>query len=129
MRDPFSLEPPDGDYVAYLDNLMKGKIGSLSPLSVTADNGMVTVRSTAEPAPLQGDAVPVDTDDDPYLKNEPVVRMAFALIRLAGPLIALAGVILMATGVAFDRSDNIPLGMILVFIGVVTTAQARNKKR
>ncbi|MBS1386302.1 MAG: hypothetical protein HPZ88_04910, partial [Duodenibacillus sp.] len=55
--------------------------------------------------------------------------MAFALILLAGPLIALAGVILMATGVAFDRSDNIPLGMILVFIGVVTTAQARNKKR
>lgn len=129
MRDPFSLEPPDGDYVAYLDKLMKGKIGSLSSLSVTADNGMVTVRSTAEPAPLQGDAVPVDTDYDPYLKNEPVVRMAFALIRLAGPLIALAGVILMATGVAFDRSDNIPLGMILVFIGVVTTAQARNKKR
>lgn len=75
MRDPFSLEPPDGDYVAYLDKLMKGKIGSLSPLSVTADNGMVTVRSTAEPAPLQGDAVPADTDDDPYLKNEPVVRM------------------------------------------------------
>ena len=98
MRDPFSLEPPDGDYVAYLDKLLK-------------------------------DAVPADTDDDPYLKNEPVVRMAFALIRLAGPLIALAGVILMATGVAFDRSDNIPLGMILVFIGVVTTAQARNKKR
>ena len=129
MRDPFSLEPPDGDYVAYLDKLMKGKIGSLSPLSVTADNGMVTVRSTAEPAPLQGDAVPADTDDAPYLKNEPIVRMAFALIRLAGPLIALAGVILMATGVAFDRSDNIPLGMILVFIGVVTTAQARNKKR
>lgn len=129
MRDPFSLEPPDGDYVAYLDKLMKGKIGSLSPLSVTADNGMVTVRSTAEPAPLQGDAVPADTDDDPYPKNEPVVRMAFALIRLAGPLIALVGVILMATGVAFDRSDNIPLGMILVFIGVVTTAQARNKKR
>ncbi|WP_288560079.1 hypothetical protein [Duodenibacillus massiliensis] len=129
MRDPFSLEPPDGDYVAYLDKLLKGKIGSLSPLSVTADNGMVTVRSTAEPAPLQGDAVPADTDYDPYLKNEPVVRMAFALIRLAGPLIALAGVILMATGVAFDRSDNIPLGMILVFIGVVTTAQARNKKR
>ena len=122
MRDPFSLEPPGGDYVAYLDKLMKGKIGSLSPLSVTADNGMVTVRSTAEPAPLQGDAVPADTDNDPYLKNEPVVRMAFALI-------ALAGVILMATGVAFDRSDNIPLGMILVFIGVVTTAQARNKKR
>lgn len=85
MRDPFSLEPPDGDYVAYLDKLIKGKIGSLSPLSVTADNGMVTVRSTAEPAPLQGDAVPADTDDDPYLKMNPLCAWPLPSSALRGP--------------------------------------------
>lgn len=85
MRDPFSLEPPDGDYVAYLDKLIKGKIGSLSPLSVTADNGMVTVRSTAEPAPLQGTRCPPTRTMTPTLKMNPLCAWPLPSSALRGP--------------------------------------------
>ena len=32
MTDPLNLEPPDGDYVRYIESLQKRGTGSLKPL-------------------------------------------------------------------------------------------------
>ena len=37
MKDPFGLEPADGDYVAYIEKLQAGKIRNLDPLKTCRD--------------------------------------------------------------------------------------------
>ena len=42
MKDPFGLEPADGDYVAYIEKLQAGKIRNLDPLKTAASSPAAT---------------------------------------------------------------------------------------
>ena len=110
-----TLEPHNGDYIAFLKEIEKGnaKVSGLT-VSVNSDMpGMVTVRRANE-----SDQAP--SSPGFIAKNKNAMP---ALLRLAGSVIALFGVLFIIAGMSEPSLQNlIPVGMFVTFGGLRTLA-------
>ena len=121
--DGLDLEPKGGDYVKYIDQIQTGKVKELAGVRAgivtQSDSGMVQVKSGRE----------VLLEEEQLAQN--IVRKNIEktrfVIGLIGPAILVCGILCFAFGVTYDLTDVIPLGMVLMFVGFVTSARVRDK--
>ena len=146
MNDPLGLEPPRGDYVAYLNALQAGKIRSLEPLQATggADDAADGTVSRAESvlkriakASLPGRSAPeampggIASQTDAIAGESPAERLrrrARAASRkqaagALGGLAAFAGFALFAIGGVTGNDWLFPLGMLIAVAGFSAAAK------
>ncbi len=110
-RKRMALDPPNGDYVKYIEDIQNGKIkpeGALKPSAAMHD-----------PAPNGATATP----------NSQTTKKKFgappeALYALAGFLV-IAGIGLLAYGILTDSEPCIPIGMFTLFGGFVFSANLK----
>lgn len=151
MNDPFGLEPPRGDYVAYLNALQAGRIRSLAPLSATgtapgdaSDMESLLKRIAKISLPAPGRTVPsqsapsapeaVPSSVPGESPSERILRRAREANRrqAAGAISGLAGFAgftLFVIGGATGRDWLIPLGMLIAVAGFSTASKSKSKKR
>lgn len=115
-----TLEPHNGDYIAFLKEIEKGnaKVSGLT-VSVNSDMpGLVTVRRANE-----SDQAP--SSPGFIAKNKNAMP---ALLRLAGSVIALFGVLFIIAGMSEPSLQNlIPVGMFVAFGGLVCALSQHQK--
>lgn len=146
MNDPLGLEPPNGDYVAYLNALQAGKVRSLEPLQAAAGTaspagGAVSRaesvlkriaraslpgRSTPDPmagstAP-QSDAIPGESPTERLRRRARAASRKQAAGALGG-IAAFAGFTLFAIGGVTGNDWLFPLGMLVAVAGFSAAAK------
>lgn len=143
MNDPFGLEPPHGDYVAYLQALQAGRIRNLDPLQIAGSQGSPSPaapqrhRSALEelarislpggapetgPAP-GGPAVP-ESPQEKMRRRARNAGRSQAMAAFSG-LTAFIGFTLFAIGGALDREELVLLGMAVTFLGFLGAVKSK----
>ena len=123
-QSPQSMEPADGDYVRYVEQLHAGKIKELNAMRVsvvdTAEDGMLKVSSPKE-----------------LIQREEAARQAREtrkndftgqIVRMTGPLVLILSIVLLVVGGTSGMDDLIPVGMFTLFAGIVMTNEARKRR-
>ncbi len=122
-----SLEPKDGDFVAYLKKLEAGQIGTLGGLHVSLpqgdQRGMVVVETTKE---IVGRNEQIKAQ-----RTASIDQGVTAAMTVSGPVLALVGVVFVAAAVAMPGEFDflIPFGMVLLFFSVVLSAEAKKRRK
>jgi len=101
MREPHTLDPPNGDYVKYIEAIQQGKIRPQGGLVVGPLNNAPT---------------------NPAKKSDnTTARMHFneAVLRSLAIFLVLGGIVSLAYGVLVDFEPCIPIGMFTLFAGFV----------
>ena len=146
MNDPLGLEPPNGDYVAYLNALQAGKIRSLEPLraaegaeipaggavsraeSVLKRIARASLPGHSAPAPMAGstapqsDAIPGESPADRLRRRARAASRKQAAGALGG-IAAFAGFTLFAIGGVTGNDWLFPLGMLVAVAGFSAAAK------
>ena len=121
---PQAMEPENGDYVRYLEQLQAGKIKELNAMRVsivdTGDDGMLKVSSPKE--------LELRERQERLVRQERKKDLSRGIVRMTGPVVLLAGVVLIALGMSSGPEDIIPVGMFTLFAGVVLTNEARKRR-
>ena len=121
MRDSFGLEPPHGDYVAYIEALQAGKITNLDPLSV-AEGTSTGAKPRAPSRPQRGSAsapakeVPGETASERLRRRADEENRR----RARGPISALAtfaGFACFAAGSILGYDTLIFIGVAIIVLG------------
>lgn len=110
-RKRMALDPPNGDYVKYIEDIQNGKIkpeGALKPSLPMHD-----------PVPNRGTPSTSTTTTKKKFGAPPE-----ALYALAGFLVV-AGIGLLAYGILTDTEPCIPIGMFTLFGGFVFSANLK----
>lgn len=153
MNDPFGLEPPRGDYVAYLNALQAGRIRSLAPLSATGTApgdasdmesllkriAKISLPAPERTAPSQSEpaatvpssvpsSVPGESPSERILRRAREANRRQAAGAISG-LAGFAGFTLFVIGGATGRDWLIPLGMLIAVAGFSTASKSKGKKR
>ncbi len=153
MKDPFGLEPKNGDYTAYLEALQAGKIRNLDPLkapgSASSDTDLAVSIAKSE-LPLPKDLpqsrpqYEQTSVSQTFPQNTPASETAQERLkrraaeqnrqRRAGPLAALsafAGFGCFIAGGILETEWLIFLGMAITVLGfrAAANADSRNKRR
>lgn len=147
MNDPLGLEPPNGDYVAYLNALQAGKIRSLEPLqaaegtespaggsavsraeSILKRIARASLPGRSAPAPMAGsttpqsDAIPGESPADRLRRRARAASRKQAAGALGG-IAAFAGFTLFAIGGVTGNDWLFPLGMLVAVAGFSAAAK------
>lgn len=118
-----SLEPKNGDFVAYLKELEAGRLKDLKGLSIQSasesDSGMLTVTKLEEEKPLRRLA--------PFTADR---GLPAAFLTTAGSALLLLGGGVFALALSLPNMlDAMPVAMFLVFFGIVATAEGRKRRK
>ena len=130
MRDSFGLEPPNGDYVAYIEGLQAGKITNLDPLKIAGES--ISEEPAAPSAPAgrarRSAPQPASREIPGETASERLRRRAAEenRLRARGPFAALAaflGFALFAVGSAMGYDALIFIGMAVIVLGFSTASR------
>lgn len=107
MGTPFNLDPPNGDYVKYIENIQKGKIVPADGLPVPEES--VHYHPMVDPAGQASNAANPSSSARKRTYNGPVIK------RLLGIFLAVCGISSIACGILLGLEDLIPAGMFITF--------------
>lgn len=107
---PNQLDPPKGDYVAYIEKLQQGKI--------KVPEGITPPKEAGEARR----AIEIGAPTQPQRRSAPQ-RSLF--VRAFGPVMICAAIGSIAGGLFSGQDAFIPIGMFILFIGFVLTAELR----
>lgn len=123
-QSPQSMEPADGDYVRYVEQLQAGKIKELNAMRVsvvdTGEDGMLKVSSPKEVQQREE----ADRQARATRKND----FTRQIVRMTGPLVLVLSIVLLVVGATSGMDDLIPVGMFTLFAGIVMTNEARKRR-
>ena len=127
-RDPFNQEPDDGDFVAYIDNLQKGKIrtgvGGPSAVVYRKSDGGLAVETAQRMAAAREEKIAVTRQNALF-----TIEKAFLVV---GCLLVAVGLFCFIEAVTAPQDTGaLPVaGMVMMFVGIVLTSQiSQNIKR
>lgn len=123
-QSPQSMEPADGDYVRYVEQLQAGKIKELNAMRVsvvdTGEDGMLKVSSPKELIQREeADSQARETRKNDFTRQ---------IVRMTGPLVLVLSIVLLVVGATSGMDDLIPVGMFTLFAGIVMTNEARKRR-
>lgn len=123
-----TLEPKNGDFVRYIQDLETMSAASLKGLQIDAsesDTGMIKVNAGLEKtARREADQQKREALTATRLKTRAQLMKSF------GSLLSFAGVFVVFLAIAEEIDEVAPLGMMLIFAGIVCAAQgAKSLKR
>ena len=143
MKDPFGLEPADGDYVAYIEKLQAGKIRNLDPLKTAASSPAATnpvppgtPESTAEAAEerersvmaeLAKIGIPVPSPIPERLRRRAREANARNAARAFSGLISFVSFGLIVLGIILETPWLTVVGIILTLFTFNLAANGRKK--
>lgn len=104
MKAQNTLDPPNGDYVQYIEKIQLGK--------VTVDEGL-KVSGVKE-------ARPIDPPKPPETTIHRVRSGNTILAKFFPPLLIIAGFIFLSCGIGLGLEVLIPIGMFVFFSGFIT---------
>lgn len=118
------MEPADGDYVRYVEQLQAGKIKELNAMRVsvidTGEDGMLKVSSPKELLQREEAASQArETRKNDFTRQ---------IVRMTGPLVLVLSIVLLVVGATSGMDDLIPVGMFTLFAGIVMTNEARKRR-
>ena len=119
-----SLEPKNGDFVAYLKDLEAGRVKELQGLSIQSaaesGSGMLTVKRLEE------------NPDQPQKLAlfRPDRALSTTLLTSVGGMLLVLGAVVFAFALALPEMLNaMPVAMFLIFFGIVATAEGRKRRK